>query len=169
VHPLLVALVICFVAAIAEAIAAGRNPSACLRALRQPSWAPPQWLWYVVGVLYYGACLVSLTVLLEQDPSLESRSIALNLLVAVMVLNAMWNVVFFRYRALAFSALMFVPYAVLVCAMVYTLYLVDGRAAAPFVLYLFYLPYACAWTIAVWKLNWRGAAARAPQGLKPRT
>jgi tryptophan-rich sensory protein len=112
--------------------------------------------------------LISLTVLLEQDPSLENRSRALNLLIAVMVLNAAWNVVFFRYRALAFSAVLFVPYTALVCAMVLALYRVGAIAATPFIPYLFYLPYACAWIIAVWRMNWRGVPAREPQGLKPR-
>jgi tryptophan-rich sensory protein len=152
-HPFLVALAICFVAIVSEAIAAGTNPSACLRALRQPSWAPPTWLWYLIGFLYYGACLISLTLVLGQDPSVAVRWQALQLLITVMILNAAWNMVFFRLRALAVSVLLFVPYAVLVCLTVYVLYLVDREAAVPFIPYLFYLPYACVWAFAVWRMN----------------
>jgi len=152
-HPLLVAIAICVVIAMLEAVAAGSNPSACLRSLNQPRWSPPAWLWYFIGLLYYGACLISLWLVLRHDPSLAIRWRALELLIAVMVANALWNVVFFRFRALAISFWIFLPYSALVLVTVFVLYRVDGEAAAPFIPYLLYLPYACAWSYSVWRRN----------------
>ena len=152
-HPLLVALAICIAAVFLEVAAAGSNPKASLKSLRQPQWAPPTWLWLLVGVAYYGACLFSLYLVLLHDPSLESRSRALEFLVGVMLYNALWNIVLFRFRALALSFWLFVPYSLLVLITLYFLYKVDGEAAAPFIPYLLYLPYACAWMYSTWKLN----------------
>lgn len=152
------AFAVCFVSLLAEAAAAGKNPRAYLRSLRQPKWALPFWWWYVIGLFFYGACLASLFLLLRHDPSLALRWRAIQLLVLMLVLNPVWNGIFYRLHSRSVSFWFFPPYAALVLLTVYTLYLVNGEAAAFFIPYLCYLPYGCAWSYAVWRLNRRRSA-----------
>ena len=160
-HPFLVALSICVVAGVAEVAAAGKDPTQCLRSLRQPRWAPPRWSWYLVGILYYSACLVSLYLVLQHDPSLAIRWRALELLLVVLVFNTVWNVTLFRLRAVGLSFWLFLPYTALVIYTVLILYKVDGEAAAPFIPYLIYLGYGCAWLYSTWTMN-RAAGSPPP-------
>lgn len=152
-HPLLVACAICFVSVAAEAAAAGKNPRSYLKSIRQPHWALPFWSWYIVGLFFYGACLVSMYMMLANDPSLPLRWRAIKFLVLIMVLNPVWNVIFFRLHSPAVSFWFFPPFAILVLLTVYTLYLVNAHAAFPFLPYLCYLPYGFAWSYSVWRLN----------------
>lgn len=157
-HPFLVAFVICFIAVIVEAVAAGANPRAYLQRIHQPTWALPFWSWYVVGFFFYGACLVSLFLVLRHDPSLGIRWRAIELLIAIMILNPIWNLVFFRLRRVDWSFWLFVPFVCILVVTVYVLYWVDGEAAAAFIPYLLYLPYGGAWSYSVWRGN-KGAGA----------
>lgn len=152
-HPFLVAFVICVIAVIVEAAAAGTNPRAYLLRIQQPPWALPFWSWYVVGLLFYGACLVSLFLVLRHDPSLGVRWRAIELLILIMILNPLRNVLFFRLHQVGWSFWLFLPFAGAVIATVYVLYWVDGEAAAPFIPYLLYLPYGGAWSYSVWQRN----------------
>ena len=152
-HQFLVAFAICVAAVLVEFVAAGKDPRAYLKRLQQPSWACPFWSWYVVGILFYGACLIALYLVLLHDPSLGIRWRAIELLITVMVLNPIWNIIFFRWHLPGLSFWFYLPFAALVLLTVYVLYLVDGEAAAPFIPFLLYLPYGCAWSYSVWRKN----------------
>ncbi len=158
-HPALVALAICFVSISAEIAAAGSNPRAYLHSIQQPAWALRFWSWYVIGVFFYGACFIALYLVLLHDPSLGTRWRALEYLIAIMILNPIWNAIFFRAQSFSASFWLFLPFTLLVFLTVYELYWVDGEAAAPFIPYLLYLPYGGAWTYAVWRMNRRTAGA----------
>ena len=70
-----------------------------------------------------------------------------------MLANAGWNLVFFRLRALRWSFWFYVPYILLVIALIWVLWSVDKVSATLLFIYTAYLPYALVWSYFVLKLN----------------
>lgn len=149
---LLFAGVVCAVGAAGEALCAGKRSNAIMRSLKQPSWAAPMPIWYLIGLAYYSACFMSLYRVAMIDPG-TLRLVTLALVTAVMATNAAWNFIFFRRQDWKLSFWYLMPYSALALTTMYALSRADGLSALFFVVYLFYLPYAFAWTYRVWKLN----------------
>jgi tryptophan-rich sensory protein len=149
------AISVCVVSMGAEGVLAGKNANAIMRSLKQPAWALPSWAWYIVASAYYVACFVSLYRLRNTHSDAGVRLLGLILTVAVMTVNAAWNFIFFRRKDFALSFRLFLPYTILVLALVCTLSRIDLLSATLFTIYLLYLPYALAWSHRTWKLNER--------------
>jgi tryptophan-rich sensory protein len=145
-------IVLCVAEVASEAALAGRNATAFMKSLKQPTWALPSRAWYFVGIAYYAGCFVSLYRLANSPPA-KGRSSALALVIAVMSCNSAWNFIFFRRRDFALSFWFFLPYTILVLALVFNLSRVSVVGTAIFVVYLLYLLYALAWSYYTWKLN----------------
>jgi tryptophan-rich sensory protein len=79
--------------------------------------------------------------------------LALGLLVALMVGNAAWGVLFFRRKNLRASFLAFVPYGAVVVTLALVLARWDRVSALVLAPYLVYLFYAVWWSYRVWVLN----------------
>ena len=79
--------------------------------------------------------------------------IALALLIFVLLANALWSVVFFRWRDLRISFLAFIPYFILVAALVGLLVPTYWFGAVLFMCYCIYLLYATWWGYRLWLLN----------------
>jgi TspO/MBR family. len=75
------------------------------------------------------------------------------LLILVLVANALWNVLFFRWQDLRASFVAFIPYAVVVAALVAVLFRVYPFGAALFACYCMYLIYATWSVYNLWRLN----------------
>ncbi len=135
---------------IAEAICAGRKPSAVMKRLQQPRWALPMGVWYLVGVSYYAICFA---VVYRIARSPRAAAAPLILVAALMLANAGWNLVFFRLRVLRWSFWFYVPYILLVIALIWVLWSVDKVSATLLFIYTAYLPYALVWSHFVLKLN----------------
>jgi len=148
---LVLALGLCIAAVVVETILAGNRPANFLRSLRQPKWALPPAVWYLVGGSYYALCFLSLYRLSSWGP--PQRSPAFWLIVILMASNAGWNWLFFRQRNLRLAYLFFFPYSLLAIAVVAALLQVDRLSGMVFAIYLIYLPYALAWSFQVWRLN----------------
>lgn len=118
-----------------------------------PAYSPPFWLWLVIGALYYTICFVVLRQLLGSRPFTPALLGALFLLVTVLLANAFWNVLFFCWRDLRASYVSFVPYALVVAALVGLLLRLYPFGAALFACYSFYLLYAAWWGCRLWRLN----------------
>src|SRR5437868_4547980 len=112
------ALIICGAAAAAEGALAGGGVRQRLAQLRMPQYSPPFALWLGIGVVYYAICFVVLRHLLANAPFTRLPLIALALVVIILLVNALWSVLFFRWRDLRASFVAFIPYAVLVTALV---------------------------------------------------
>ncbi len=80
---------------------------------------------------------------------------ALALLIVVLLANAFWSVLFFRRRDLRASFIAFMPYAVVVAALVLSLSRIYLLGAALFMCYCIYLLYATWWGYRLWLLNTR--------------
>jgi len=152
-HPFLISLGICILAAAAETILAGKQPMKFLATLRQPHFAPPLWLWTVIGVFYYLICLLVLARLLQIESGNVLRSVAIALILALLAINAFFNYVLFGMRNLFASLVVFVTYDLITIALTMSLLLLDKASAFVFIAYPVYLIFANYWAYQLWRLN----------------
>ena len=146
----LIALGICIAAAGIEALCAGRDPMGQLRALKQPRWSPPNWVWVLIGLAWYGMCFTGLVRLLPFWPVSTAPTL---LLVALMLANGAANIPLFRTRRLDLALAIFIPYWPLLAAFLWTVSPLDSLTFALFAAYAVYQLYAAAWGFALWRLN----------------
>lgn len=152
----LIAFLLCAGAAALEALCAGRDPMEKLKALRQPTWSPPNWAWVLIGLAWYGFCFTALIRLLPLWPAERTPVLLLG---ALMVANGAANLFQFRLARLDLAFLYGLPYALLLAIFLTEVWPVDRLTFALFALYACYLPYAGAWAWRLWRLN---PSARAP-------
>lgn len=148
----MIALALCALAAGLEGIAAGSNVKERLAALAQPRWAPPLRLWIAIGVAYYVVCFMVLSRVLALPPD-RSRTVALVLILLIMLVNAYWNVLFFRRRDQWLSFVAGAMYSVLAVVLWLLLWRIEMSAMVWLTPYIAYLPYANAFGYAVWQSN----------------
>ena len=115
--PTFLGVIVCVAAAILEGALAGKGARERLAQLRMPAYSPPFGLWLVIGVLFYAMCLVILRHVLGTGLVSLSQVLALVLTVVLLLANAFWSVLFFRWRDLRASFIAFVLYAVLVATL----------------------------------------------------
>jgi benzodiazapine receptor len=145
-------LVICAIGAGLEGLFAGRGVRQRLASLQLPAYAAPFWGWVIIGGLYYVICFAVWSRLLLL-PSSPNRSMAFVLLGTVMLINALWNYLFFRARNLKNAYLIGLPYSAVAIALFSFLLNLDRTAAWCFLPYMAYLVYASFWSYRIWKLN----------------
>jgi tryptophan-rich sensory protein len=109
-------------------------------------------VWFVIGGLFYLVCFTVLYRLFRL-PASGLRDAALALIVGMMLMNALWNYVFFRVRDLYLSFLVCLPYGLMVVALFVLTLRLDRLAALALLPYMLYLGYALAWGYGLWKLN----------------
>jgi translocator protein len=149
---ILTALAVCIVGALLEGLCAGSGVKKYLGELKWPSFSPPLWAWYTIGVVYYVIVFVCLYRVL-QCPTLPFRNAALTLLVVIVALNAFWNVLFFRAKNLRVTFVFSMCYSVIVTSCWYCLSRFDHLAAFVFGFYVIYLVYANVLGYRLWRLN----------------
>lgn len=152
-NPTFSALFICIAAAALEGASAGTGVRQRLAALRMPPYSPPFAAWLLIGAVYYSISFIVLRHLLAATPRTLSVLVALALLIVVLLANALWSVLFFRRRDLRASFIAFIPYAVVVAALVVSLSRIYLLGAVLFICYCLYLLYAAWWGYRLWLLN----------------
>ena len=153
------AAAICLVAAALEGLLAGRGVKGRLSRLRQPPHSPSFAVWVGIGLCYYLICFVVLTRLINATPS-PLRWAALSLMVALLIGNALWNLVFFRLGNLEASAVLLLAYVVLAVMLAILLNRIDPVSGWVFLPYVIYLAYAAWWLLSLRRLN-RGVRGEA--------
>jgi tryptophan-rich sensory protein len=148
---ILTALAVCFVGALLEGLCAGSGVKKYLGELKWPSFSPPLWAWYTIGVVYYVVVFVCLYRVLQRPATLPFRNAALTLLLLMVALNAFWNVMFFRAKDLRATFVFSLCYSVIVIACWYCLSRVDDLAAVVLGFYAIYLVYANVWAYRLWR------------------
>jgi tryptophan-rich sensory protein len=146
-------VVICAATAVLEGILAGQGARQRLAQLRMPPYSPPFAVWLVIGLLFYAMCFVILRHVLSTGLVSPSQVFALVLTVVLLLANALWSVLFFRWRDLRASFIAFVPYAVLVAGLVILLARTYPFGAILLSFYCIYLIYATRWGYHLWRLN----------------
>ena len=131
---------------------AGVHVKARFAELRLPSFAPPLWLWTIIGGLYYVLFFFLLRSLLSFSPrAWEATATALT--GSLLLLNGVWNWIFFRRKNLRLSFVFFLPYFALALVLDVILYGMHAPLWPWFALYVVYLLYAAWWAHAMWRLN----------------
>lgn len=110
--------------------------------LRSPSFAAPLWRWYIIGVVYYATFFFILYRILKLNTDSILKPATLSLIVFMMVVNALWNYVFFRARKLFLAFVAGSAAPVFDAALFICLVGLDGVAAWSLVTYLLYRVYA---------------------------
>jgi benzodiazapine receptor len=152
-YALFISIGVCVLAAALEGACAGNNVKAYFARLRSPAYAPPFFVWIIIGIGYYLTFFFVLYRLLKLNTDSILKPATLGLVWFMMTANALWNYVFFRAQKLfvAFvtgSAAPLFDAALFIC-----LFRLDRMAAWSLVPYLLYRVYAVYWGYALWKLN----------------
>ena len=148
----IISIAICFGAAAFEGLCAGKNVKGFFATLKWPRLSPPLWIWYVIGFVYYATFWFVLFRVLRAESS-RLRIFALILIPLMMILNGLWNYLFFRERNLflSFTGAMIAPIPDVVLLL--CLLQLDRTAAWALVPYLIYRLYSLWWGYGLWKLN----------------
>jgi tryptophan-rich sensory protein len=146
------AIAICIVAAALEGLFAGRGVKRRLAQLRQPPHSPPFAVWVGIGLCYYVICFIVLSRLINSTPS-PLWWAAFALVVALLIGNAVWNLVFFRLKNVEASAIVLEAYVAVALMVAILLILVDPVSGWVFLPYLVYLAYATWWLLSLRRLN----------------
>ena len=121
-----------------------------LKALKQPSWSPPTWVWVLIGIAWYGTCFVGLVRLL---PFWPGQKLPVILLVALLLANGAANIPLFRLRRLDLALVFFVPYWALLAAFIWKACPLDRLTCALFAAYAVYQLYAAVWGYQLLRMN----------------
>lgn len=121
-----------------------------LKGLRQPKWSPPIWAWVLIGIAWYGICLVGLARLLTYWPE---QKLPLILLVSLLLANGAANIPLFRWRRLDLALLFFVPYWALLAAFMLSAFPLDRLTCGLFAAYAVYQLYAALWGYQLLRMN----------------
>ena len=149
----LIALTICVAGVLLEMFCAGLGVKQRHEELKWPSFSPPLWAWYAIGAAYYIIVFVCAYRILQYWAPEPFRNAAFVLLVIVVVLNAVWNLLFFRAKNLKATFIFSLSYSVVAIACWYCLLQLDALAASIFAVYAVYLLYANIWGYRVWRIN----------------
>lgn len=120
--------------------------------LRQPTWAPPAWLFGPAWTLLYALMAIAAWLVWRTGPSSASRR-ALTCYAVQLVLNAAWTPLFF---GLGWRGFAFVEICALWLVLVTTVVLFWRRTPAAGVLmvpYVAWTTFALSLNFAVWQLN----------------
>ena len=121
------------------------------QALRQPTGAPPAWLFPVVWtVLFFLMGISAYLVWISDSPE---RATALKLYGAQLVINFVWPLLFFSAQQYFAAFIWLVLLWIFVAAMIVWFYQIDRVAAWLQLPYLFWLTYAGYLNLAVCRLN----------------
>jgi tryptophan-rich sensory protein len=91
---------LCVVAATLEGLCAGRNVRAFFETLRFPRYSAPLWVWSIIGIVDYAIFGFVVFRLLSTTPTSPLAGATLALIIAMVLGNALTNLVIFRARNL---------------------------------------------------------------------
>jgi tryptophan-rich sensory protein len=147
------AVAVCAVAAALEGVCAGRNIRAFFDTYRFPAYSAPLWVWSIIGAVYYAVFGFVVFRLLGAAPPTALTRATLTLIVAMMIGNALSNLVIFRARNLRLSYVIGCVFAGLDAVLLICVSQLDSVAASALVPYLVYRVYAVWWGRALMKFN----------------
>ena len=123
--------------------------SAEYRALEQPSWAPPSWLFGPVWTMLYAMIAVVGWLVWKRT----GWSTALTVYAAQLVVNAAWTPIFFGFGQYGLALVDIVVLWFLIGATVWLFRPVSKLAAALLLPYWAWVTFATALNAAIWSMN----------------
>lgn len=148
-----ISLIICAAAAGLEGLCAGTNVKDYFAKLRFPRYSAPLWLWYIIGGIYYLVFFYVIYRVLRHDTGRSITQTTFGLVSLMMILNALWNYVFFRAQNLFLSFVLSSLAPVFDIMLLILLIKLDTVAAWALVPYLAYRLYGVWWGYGFWKEN----------------
>lgn len=152
-YALIISTGVCVLAAALEGACAGNQVKSYFAKLRSPAYAPPFFVWIIIGVGYYATFFFVLYRVLNLNTDSILRIATISLTIFMMVANALWNYVFFRAQKLFVVFVTGSTAPLFDAALFICLLRLDTMAAWSLVPYLLYRAYAVYWGYALWKLN----------------
>lgn len=148
-----------FIVFIAVALAAGglstlvsKSGMEASKALLQPPWAPPGWLFSVVWPILYTLMGVSAALVWRKSDGPARRG-SVAIWAVQLFVNAMWSVFYFALGMRGFAFFWLLALIILVLAMVIRFRRVSLAAALLQVPYFIWICFAARLNLAVWMLN----------------
>lgn len=150
-----------FLAAMSGAIFA---PDAWYRALRKPSWQPPDFLFAPVWLVIFGLIAVSGWMVWRKVGGLEGAPLAFAVYGLQLVLNALWSAIFFgaKRMGVAFFECLALWAAIVVNIVLF--WRIDAFAGALLLPYVAWVSFAAFLNFTVWRLNPDADAPRVVAG-----
>lgn len=150
---LLISLGTCVAAAVLEGLCSGKGVKEYFAKLKFPRYSAPLWVWYIIGGVYYLVFFFVIYRILRQDTGEFLTQATLVFIMFMMVLNALWNYVFFRARNLFVSFIVSSLAPLFDIILLLLLLKLDATAAWALVPYLIYRVYGVWWGYGFWKAN----------------
>jgi tryptophan-rich sensory protein len=147
------ALAVCLAGALLEGFLSGTQINRRFAELRMPRFAPPLWIWSIIGIGYYVLFFLLLNSLLDRPAVPFWTPFALVLAAGLLFANASWNWIFFRKKDLWLSFVFFGPYALLALLLAAVLLRLRNPLLGWYFLYLAYLACAALWCYSLWQIN----------------
>ncbi|MGB9181349.1 MAG: TspO/MBR family protein [Pyrinomonadaceae bacterium] len=156
-YAILITLGACVIAAALEGACAGKHVKSYFAKLQFPPYSAPLWVWYIIGGLYYTIFFFVIYRILRQSSESALRNVTIPLIFFMMIVNALWNYIFFRAQNLFLSFIIASLFPIMDIALFICLIQLDKTAAWSLVPYLLYRLYALWWGYGLWKINDRAA------------
>ena len=132
--------------------AASVNAASFYRALTQPAWAPPAWLFGPVWSVLYVLMGIAAWLVWRQH-GFRGAASALALFVAQLFANALWTWLFFAWRLGAVALVEIVILWLLIATTVVLFWRLQRAAAVLLLPYLAWVSFATALNFSLWRLN----------------
>lgn len=128
---------------------------ALYQTLRQPAFAPPQFVFPIVWTVLY--ILMGISSYIVYSRRSQSNEIdvgaALMLYALSLVLNIVWVISFFKYQKILASVAVIAVLVIVICAMIYAFSKVSRSAAALQIPYLVWTVFASFLNLTIYFLN----------------
>lgn len=124
-------------------------PGPWYRALKKPSWTPPDWVFPVAWFVLY----VCMSLAGARVAMLPMAGLALALWALQISINSLWTPIFFGLQNIRMGMFVLIALWFSVLATLSALWIVDWVAGLLFVPYLVWVTIAAALNGAVWQMN----------------
>jgi translocator protein len=127
------------------------QPGAWYRALRKPSWNPPDWLFPIAWAALY--LMISVAGWLVWQSAGLAASLALGLYVLQLALNAAWSWLFFGLRRMGWAFLECLALWIAIAATIAAFAPISMTAALLMLPYLVWVAFAAFLNLTILRLN----------------
>jgi|SRR5215207_11209834 len=131
----------------------GGNGVGWFARLDKPRFLIPLWMFCLVALGYYAGCAAVLYRILVYDDDRRGELASLAMIIILMLLNELWNYLFFGLRSTLAGFLGIVAFLVPLTALLLVLRRYEGLSARMVAAYYLWVLYDLAWTYQLWRLN----------------
>lgn len=131
----------------------GGNGVGWFARLDKPRFLIPLWMFYLVALSYYAGCAAVLYRILVYVSDRRGEMASLAMIIILMLLNELWNYLFFGLRSTLAGLLGIVAVLVPLTALLLVLRMYEPLSARMVTAYYLWELCDLAWTYQLWRLN----------------